>query len=254
VAIEKRDVIAGRPLRGVPSLAAPSRPAAPGPRTPPRRPPPVAGPAALRLVVWPALLTLGVTALRLVGELRGWSPATFSRLPGGGLSPLGISWLPPLVGAWFGWKLARAGVVAPRPVRAFGVPTAALVLGFLLGTLVERRMKLSVESTLVLWAVVALVVAAAAFAAWPRLGRPLLVYACAARLPVALVMALAMWRAWGTHYDARTPGFPLTPPLQLWLWTGLLPQATVWVAWTVALGALGGAAGALLARWPRPPR
>jgi hypothetical protein len=254
VAIEKRDVTAGRPLRGVGSLATPSRPAAPGPRAPARRPPPVAGPPTLRLVLWPALLTLGVTALRLVGELRGWSPETFSRLPGGGLSPLGISWLPPLVGAWFGWRLARSGVVAPGPGRAFGVPTAALVAGLLLGTLLERRMSLSVESTFVLWAVVALLVAVAAFAAWPRLGRPLLVYAFAARVPVALVMAVAMWRAWGTHYDARTPGFPLTPPLPLWLWTGLLPQATVWVAWTLALGALGGAAGALLARWPRRPR
>jgi hypothetical protein len=193
-----------------------------------------------------------VTLLRLVGELRGWSPATFSRLPGGGLSPLGISWLPPLVGAWLGWRLARAGVVAPRPARAFGGPAGALVLGLLLGTLGERLAKPSVESTIALWAVVSVGVAACAFAAWPRLGRPLLAYAYAARLPVALVMALAMWRAWGTHYDARTPGFPLTPPLQLWLWTGLLPQTTIWVAWTMATGALGGAAGALLAsRRPR---
>jgi hypothetical protein len=61
-----------------------------------------------------------------------------------------------------------------------------------------------------------------------------------------------MWKVWGTHYDARTPGFGLTPPLPLWLWTGLLPQATIWVAWTVATGALGGAVGSLLgSRRPR---
>jgi hypothetical protein len=253
MAIEKRDGVAGRPLKGVPVLPVAPRPSAPA--APSRRRPPVAGapaPPLAGLVLWPALLTLAVTALRLVGELRGWSPSTFSRLPGGGLSPLGISWLPPLVGAWFGWRLARAGVASTHPARAFGVPAGALVLGFLLGTLAERLLRLTVTSTIAGWAVVSVGVAAAAFAAWPALGRPLLAYAYAARLPVALVMALAMWKAWGTHYDARTPGFGLTPPLPLWLWTGLVPQATIWVAWTVATGALGAAAGSVLAsRRPR---
>ena len=49
-------------------------------------------------MLWPALLTLGVTLVRLLGERLGWSPFLFSRLPGGGLSPLGITWLAPLVG------------------------------------------------------------------------------------------------------------------------------------------------------------
>ncbi len=227
------------------------RPSAPGrgAAAPSRSRRPAAGapaPPTVGLVLWPALLTLAVTALRLVGELRGWSPATFSRLAGGGLSPLGITWLAPIVGAYFGWRLARAGVASPHPARAFGVPAGALALGFLLGTLGERLIRPSVTSTMALWAIVALGVAVAALAAWPALGRPLLAYAYAARLPVALVMALAMWKAWGTHYDARAPGFGTMPPLRVWLWTGLLPQTTIWVAWTVATGALGGAAGSLL--------
>jgi len=71
------------------------------------------------------------------------------------------------------------------------------------------------------------------FRRWPALGRPLLAYAWAARLPVVLVMALAIWKGWGTHYDVPPPGFPAMPQLKRWLWTGLVPQATMWVAWTM---------------------
>jgi hypothetical protein len=197
------------------------------------------------LVLWPALLTLGVTLLRLVGELRGWSPEYFSRLPGGGLSPLGITWLAPFVGLYFGWRLGRAGVASPSPARAFGLPVAALLGGSLIAVLAERMLKTSWTANFTLWAVVAVLVAAAAFAAWPALGRLLLAYAYAARVPVALVAAAAVWKGWGTHYDVPPPGFPAMPRLSRWLWTGLLPQATIWVAWTVATGAALGALG----RW-----
>ena len=62
-----------------------------------------------RLILVPAVVTLVVTLLRLVGELQNWSPALFSRAPGGGGSLVGISWLVPIFGAWFGWVLARSG-------------------------------------------------------------------------------------------------------------------------------------------------
>jgi len=247
VAVERRDPLAGRPLKGVPSLPVAPRPS-------PRRVPPrrtlaaVAAPPLLRLVLWPALLTLAVTLLRLVGELRGWSPSVFSRLPGGGLSPLGIAWLAPVFGFYFGWRLERAGVRMPGPARALGLPAAAFVAGFLLASLLERLLKPSWTANFALWAAVAVGVAAAAFAAWPALGRFLLAYAAAARVPVAAVMAVAVWRHWGTHYDLPPPGFPPMLPLRRWLWTGLLPQATLWVAWTMATGALLGALGSLAAR------
>jgi hypothetical protein len=244
MAIERRNPLAGRPLKSVPSL--PSAPRPPARRPPPPRPPArplVAGPPVLRLVLWPALLTLAVTLLRLVGELRGWSPETFSRLPGGGLSPLGITWLTPLVGFYFGWRLERSGVRCPSPAWAVGLPAAALVAGPLLAVLAGRLLKTSWTSNFALWAVVSLVVAAVAYAAWPALGRPLLVYAYAARLPVAIVMAVAVWRGWGTHYDVPPPGFPPMSQLRRWLWTGLLPQTTIWVAWTLATGAIFGTLG-----------
>jgi hypothetical protein len=242
MAVERRNPLAGRPLKGVPGL--PSSPK-PSPARPPARParPVVPGPPVLPLVLWPALLTLGVTLLRLVGELRGWSPQYFSRLPGGGLAIVGISWLPPLVGAWLGYRLARAGVRSPSPARAALWPAGALAAGLGLGYGLERLLKPSWTNTFALWAVVSVVVAAAAFAAWPALGRLLLAYAYAARVPVAIVAAAALWRSWGTHYDVTPPGFPALPRLTRWLWIGLLPQATIWVAWTMATGAIFGVLG-----------
>jgi len=196
------------------------------------------------LVRWGvALLTLAVTLLRLVGELRGWSPSWFNRLPGGGLSPLGITWLAPLVGFYFGWRLERAGVPSPPPARAFGFPAAALAVGFLVATLAERLLQPAWTTNFALWAVAAIAVGAATFWSWPALWRPLLAYAYAARVPVALVAAFAIWRSWGTHYDVPPPGFPAMPQLRRWFWLGLLPQATLWVAWTLSTGAVLGALG-----------
>jgi hypothetical protein len=262
MAVERRDPLAGRPLKGVPPLPSTPRPSPPGPPTRasawtagtrPRPPAPgVPGPSLLPLVLWPALLTLAVTLLRLVGELRGWSPEYFSRLPGGGLSPLGITWLAPLVGFYLGWRLERAGVRSPSPALAFGLPAAALLAGPLLAALAGRLFKTSWTSNFALWAVASVVVAAVTFAAWPALGRLLLAYAYAARIPVAIVMAVAVWKGWGTHYDLAPPGFPVLPRLRRWLWIGLLPQATIWVAWTVATGAILGALGHWVAS--RKPR
>jgi hypothetical protein len=208
-----------------------------------------------KLVAWPLALTVAVTLLRLVGELRHWSPEWFSPLPGGGLARVGIVWLAPVVGFWFGWRLQRAGVRAPALGRAAGVPLAALLGALALGWLAERQLGRTWQTTFALWAVVSLLALAAGVWAWPALGRVLLAYAVAARAAVAAVAAVAVWRSWGTHYDAPPPGFPALPQLKRWLWTGLLPQMTVWVAFTVLVGAACGALGWLAAsRTPRRAR
>lgn len=240
------DLRGGRSLRAIPPVP-PARPMPARAPTRPLGPPGASGPPLLSLVLWPALLTLGVTLLRLVGELRGWSTDYFSRLPGGALAIVGIWWLPLVVGPYFGWRLARAGVRSPHPVQIVGVPALALASGTLVGLLAGRLLNPSWTAYLVLWAFIALVAGGVAFAAWPAAGKPLLAYAAAARLPVVLVMALAIWRRWGTHYDAPPPGFPLIPPLSRWALTGLLPQATIWVAFTVAVGMAGSAVGVYLA-------
>ena len=246
MAIPTRDKTTGRSLRGVPQVPV-ARPAAPRAPARPPRAAAVAGPGVLALVFWPAILTLAVTLLRLVGELRGWSPAYFSRLPGGGLAIVGIAWLVPAVGAYLGWRLARAGLRPPGVASLAGWPTGALLLGLGIGYGLERVVQPSWTGTLVLWAMVAVFVALMSFVTWPALGWPLLVYAAAARLPVALVMFFAISRRWGTHYDMPPPGFPGLLPMARWLWTGLLPQTTIWIAFTLAVGMTGAAAGVWLA-------
>src|SRR5512133_3403557 len=147
-----------------------------------------------RLVLVPAVITLAITLLRLVGELQNWSPRFFSRAAGGGAAVVGISWLVPLFGLWFGWKLARAGR-GPRAVgRAFGLTIAALVLLPALG-FAAAKLGIGQQSLTTLFVYVggSIVGIAIGLAAWPELGRTLLVYALAARVPVALVMLAAIF-------------------------------------------------------------
>jgi hypothetical protein len=223
--------------------------ARPPARRPPARPrreePPV--PPLARLLLWPVVLTLAVTLLRLVGELRGWSPTWFGRVAGGGLAIVGIAWLAPIVGAWLGYRLGRAGLRPTSFLRGVGLPLLALAVTFLLAA-AGGRLTAGQTATgrFAVWGVSSLVGAALAVAAWPALGRVLLAYALGARLPVVGVMYLAMHGRWKTHYDAAPPGFPPMLPTRRWLWTGVLPQLTIWVAWTVILGVLFGVAGFVL--------
>jgi hypothetical protein len=92
-----------------------------------------------------------------------------------------------------------------------------------------------------------------AFRGWPALGRTLLAYGLAARIPVAIVMLLAILGNWGTHYDVAPPGFPAMGAIPKWFLIGLLPQLTIWIWYTIAAGALfGGAFVALTGRARRP--
>jgi hypothetical protein len=88
---------------------------------------------------------------------------------------------------------------------------------------------------------------------WPALGRTLLAYGLAARIPVAIVMLFAILGNWGTHYDVAPPGFPEIGPISKWLLIGVLPQLTIWIWFTIAVGALfGGIAVAIRSRAGRP--
>jgi hypothetical protein len=202
------------------------------------------------LILVPAVITLAVTLLRLVGELQGWSPLFFSKEAGGGGALVGISWLVLVFGAWFGWKLAKAGQGPGAVGRAIGLTILAFailpVLGFAANAAGMSQQSLSTFAVYVVGAIVGLVIG---LRAWPALGRTLLAYAFAARIPVALVMLVAILGNWGTHYDVAPPDFPAMAPLSKWLLIGLLPQMTIWIWFTVVVGSLFGIlAGALGSR------
>jgi hypothetical protein len=195
-----------------------------------------------KLILVPALITLAITLLRLIGELQQWSPKLFSREAGGGGALIGIAWLVPVFGIYFGWKLAAAGELPPSVGRAIGfaflglalVPGAATVAIMLVGVPPQSLTLLGVI------AVTSLVGAVIAFQGWQALGRTLLAYALAARIPVLIVMLFAILGNWGTHYDVAGPGLPEMSPLMKWFMIGVLPQMTVWIWFTMVLGAVTG--------------
>jgi hypothetical protein len=91
--------------------------------------------------------------------------------------------------------------------------------------------------------------------AWPELGRVLLLYGLASRLPVVVVMLFAILGRWGTHYDVLPPdpppAFVAMGPVGQWFAIGVVPQLTIWLAQTVLIGVLVGAVVVALAR-PKP--
>jgi hypothetical protein len=212
-----------------------------------------------KLILVPAVITLAVTLLRLFGELQRWSPALFNR----GDKPfspslVGIVWLVPVFGAWFGWKLTRAGSGPGSLGRAFGLALAAVAVlplaGFLApkaGIVTEHMWRPNVPLTesftiLSVFVVVFFVGMAIAMLAWPALGRTLLAYGLAARIPIALLMLVAMLGNWGTHYDAR-PSYQMSA-LGWWVAIGLVPQLSFWMWYTIVFGALFGIVAAAIAR------
>ena len=85
-------------------------------------------PTTRDLVLVPAIVTLAVTVLRLVGELQQWSPRLFSRAGGGGAALVGISWLPLIFGVYFAARPKRFGRrIKPSP--AIPAPNSAMVAG-----------------------------------------------------------------------------------------------------------------------------
>ena len=89
--------------------------------------------------------------------------------------------------------------------------------------------------------------------AWPELFRTLLAYAFAARIPVALVMLVAISGSWGTHYDVPPPGgIPEMSALATWFYIGFVPQFTGWIMFTTVIGSLVGGITALAMRAKAP--
>ena len=192
-----------------------------------------------QLILIPSAVTLAVTVLRVWGELAGWPALLFNRAAGGA-ALLGITWLVPVFGAWFALKQAR-GVSGVQATRVLGGGVLALVVVFAINFLVALiKKEQSSLGILGVFAVSSGFGAVVGLYAWPALGRTLLAYGLAARVPVVLVTLAAIRGDWRTHYDALPPGFPAMGPLATWFWIGLLPQMTIWMAFTVIVGTIAG--------------
>jgi hypothetical protein len=197
--------------------------------------------AIKKLILVPAVITLAVTLLRLVGELMHWSTMLFNPAPGGGGAVVGIAWLVIVFGVMFALDLAAAGERPAGVGPAIGYP----LLGFaLLPAVGFAATKLGAPpnsfALFAVFVVCSILGALIAFRGWPALGRTLLAYGLAARIPVAIVMLFAMLGNWGTHYDVAPPGFPEMGPIPKWLLIGVVPQLTIWIWFTMAVGAFGG--------------
>ena len=192
-----------------------------------------------RLVIVPAVITFAVTLLRLVGELQRWSPRFFSREAGGAGAIIGIVWLVPIFGIYFAFRLNQAGRGPAGRGRAIGFPLAGLAVGVVF-TFVIIKLSLPIVATIVLANLAMLLPLWIAYRGWPELGRVEAIYGLAARIPVAVLMLIAMAANWGTHYEQGPPGFPQMSLLSKWFLIGLMPQLSLWIAFTVTVGSLFG--------------
>lgn len=205
------------------------------------------------LILVPSLITLAVTILRLVGELQNWAPGLFSKDAGGGGALVGIAWLVPIFGIYFAVRLVQGGYGPESVWPVLGSAVGALVLTIVV-TIAVNALGLPLVASLAIMGVASLVAVWIALRAWPALGRTLLAYGLAARIPVIVVMLIAILQNWGTHYDVAPPNVPQADawnPLVKWLVIGVLPQLTVWIAFTVVIGAIFGAIAASFARRTR---
>jgi hypothetical protein len=197
-------------------------------------------PPTAQLIAVPAFISIGVTALRLVGELLHW-PKPWVNNDVCGKAILGVVWLVPIFGIYFAVKLIRARNAPERLDRAMVLAISALVLK-LGGTLVMESRGMGYASRLSINFIVTLIGLVLSAVAWPILAKALLAYGYASRIPVAIVQFLAMHGHWGTHYDALDPGFP---PIGFWptfLRVSFVPNVFFMEAYTVVVGALVGIA------------
>src|SRR5262249_50293937 len=139
-------------------------------------------PSASKLVLAPALITLAVTLLRLIGELSHWNEFIFNRKAGGGGSPLGISWLALLFPIYFAVRLQNLGRGPERAGAALGYTALALLV--VVGATALFFFGLHSKSQPVLWAAMA-VMALAVYVmrpGWPAYWEVMLTYALWARI------------------------------------------------------------------------
>ena len=190
-------------------------------------------------------LALALTALRLAGELDHWQPAwVFNTAPGGGGSPLGISWLVIPFGVWFGRRLARGGARPANLGRTFllhvlGIGLFVGLMAYVFNCVDDWRMKGMIASAG--GAAIGLV----ACLAWPSAYFANLGAGILARIPVAAIQYFAVEGSWDVHFAKVQPEVPKEDAL--FLLTSA--QAGLWpFGYSVLLGGFFATLGAATVR------
>ncbi len=210
------------------------------------------------LIFVPALVTLGVTLVRLAGELLHGPRVLFNSEPGGAWAIVGIFWLAPIFGVYFALKLHARGLApasGARGILALGLALIGMLMVILFSHVGScMHIQQNFRGRLIyIWVIVALAVLVT-IPGWPALFRVLSAYAYAARVPVAAVAFFAFWRDWGTHYDALPADLPDGLSwLIRYLWLGLFPQLIFWVSLTILVGMFFGSLAFLVIRGSRRP-
>jgi hypothetical protein len=192
------------------------------------------------LVLVPAVITLGITLLRLAGELGHWSPRFFSAVPGGGFAVVGISWLPFVFGPYFAVKLTCSGHGSAAVWKTFGLSLLGLAI-MMAGGIVGFAPQVKFSGREILGILLIVLGPTLVTLGWPALFRVLVAYGYAARIPVAILMFFAVRGNWGTHYDALPPNYSgPTSFIGQYMVIAFLPQMVLWIAFTVLVGTIIG--------------
>jgi len=84
---------------------------------------------------------------------------------------------------------------------------------------------------------------------WWNLFRTLFMYGLAARIPVIIIMGLAIYGNWNTHYNAFSPGLAEATRMAKFWRGAVLTQLIGWVViWTLGSGMLTGLIASLFRR------
>ena len=200
-----------------------------------------------RLIMYPAIITLAVTLLRLAGELLHGPAILFSRSSGGGAAIIGISWLPFIFGPYFAVKLYDRNQMPSGFAKTIIFALAGfVVLGC--GGMVAFSPTIQFTGHVVVGLALMVGAAALQYIPWKALAQTLIAYGYLARVPVAIVMFFAMKGHWGTHYDTVPAPYDQLAFWPKYLYLAIAPQLVMWVVYTMTVGTLFGGIYAAIVR------
>jgi len=188
----------------------------------------------------PAVITLVI--LGPVVALVDWPYVLFSMV--------GISWLPIIFGPYFAVKLARAGAGPESTGKGIGFALVAAVV-FVLAMLWFAATFAHPTFVTLVPLVIVLVSAFIPRIGWKSLGNTLLAYAFAAGIPVLILIFIAMRAGWEAQYSRIGAQFANVGFVRQYLYEAFIPQMaimTMWIGWTVIVGAVCGWVAAIFAR------